>query len=229
MKFSKFFTSSILALFAGIFTVSAQTYTPTESWPYIYKDFTKGTLTPRNAAELVTEFNVPLTGTKLHYVQDGKIMEIPAMRVISVTIGDDLYIAASSRLMKVLASDESGYVLSATEVDIDAMNKVSIGYGISSSTASAQNVTTLTETGDVLVNQNLLDSVEKQGTGKPLKTKTNTFIFVKGQLLEASKSIITKESGVEKKAINAFFKENKIKWIDAESLLKVVDFLASQN
>lgn len=228
MKFSKLFTSSIIALFACVFTVNAQTYVPTEAWPYIYKDFTKGTLTPRNAAELVTEFNVPLTGTKLHYVQNGKIMEIPAMRVISVTIGEDLYIAASSKLMKVLASDESGYVLSSTEVDIDAMNKVSIGYGISSSTASAQNVTTLTDTGDVLVNQNLLESVEKQGTGKELKTRSKTFLFVKGQLIEASKSIVTKESGVDKKAMNAFIKENSIKWKDADSLLKIVDFIASQ-
>lgn len=221
------FIISAAALLLSAFSISAQDYQPKEAWPYIYREFQTGTLTLLSGAVSDSEFNIPIPSTKLHHIKDGTIMELEIDTIKDVVIKGERYINAQGKLMKVLASSDKGYVLSLVAPDEEAMNKVNIGYGISSSTASAMNVTTLLEgSASDLVNLKYDTLMERRDAGKVLPVKSSIYLMVGITVVEATKYEVTQGCGVDKKVLNNFFKTSKTKWKDAQSLLNLVNFIA---
>ena len=186
----------------------AQKFQPKDTWPYLIKDFTEGKV----------------------YTPDGKeILSSDMRRVSNVVIGDRKFINVMGRMMEVLASSASGHVLKDVQVDVDEMGKTNIGYGISSATASSQSVTTLMDGMSDMVNLNLSDAVTRSKEGTVIPVKEDLYLKYGAATVPAFKKDVLDIQGLDKAAAEGFFKSQKIKWKDPQSLIKVVDYIAENN
>lgn len=214
---------------AGCF---AQKYEPTRTWPYLYKDFQNGAIRMSGGGDLVQAamVNISLDGN-IHYVNDNdqKVMAADMLKVFTARIGSDVYLNVGGRMMKLIAENENGAVVCETTVNLDELSKSDIGYGISSSTASTQKLSSLAGDSSSLVNLPLSTLMEGREGGERVPVLRKNYIRVGLTLIPASKKGVSESSYVDKNVAKAFFKANKIKWNDPSSLLSVVDFVAEQN
>lgn len=221
---------SILFLLLAAGVLYAQDFDPKDSWAYIYEDFNEGTVMTRKGETLLqSRMNVSVVNGRLHYIRDGKIMEADMLQVYTVKIKKDEYLNVSGKLLRILSQSEHAAVLQSTEVDMDQLSKAEIGYGISSATASTQGMSVAALQGIVTGTQSNLDYVvasQNKGSGERLPIRIVKYLFTKGVLVEARKREVVKLPSVDKKAAEAFFKENKIKWNKVEDLQKVADYIA---
>ena len=227
-----FLLSCLLALPFG---ARAQRYAPTEPWPYLYEEFQGGNIFT-NKEEMVgyDQLNVNVINGRLHYVENGTIMEANMLNVHVVRIDKDVYLNVGGRLMRVLRESEHTAVVLGTEVDFEEMNKANIGYG-RSSVASTQDVTLSSLAGSDnygimsgLLNKTLLDVQKNKYNGKVVPLKETTFLVVDGILFQADRSSIVNHAGVDKKATVDFIKKNKIKFRNPEDLEKLGEYLHTQ-
>ncbi|MGM9790550.1 MAG: hypothetical protein ACI3Y9_09660 [Candidatus Cryptobacteroides sp.] len=208
----------------------AQKFQPKDTWPYIFKDFTEGKVyTPDGREILSSELNISVVKGTLNYIEDGTIMAADMMRVSTAVIGDRRFINVMGRMMEVLASSDSGQVIKDVQLDVDEMGKTNIGYGIASSTASSQNVTTLMEGMSDMVNLNISDALTRSKEGTVIPLKEDLYLRYGVATVPAFKKDVLDIRGIDKAEAEAFFKAQKIKWKDPQSLIKVVDFIAENN
>ncbi len=203
-------------------------YEPLTTWPYLYGNFVPGSITTFHGSDIDYGLvNVNVINGKVHYVQDGKIMEADMRTVSSVRIGDDEYVNISGGLVKLLRECERGAVVCSIRVDTEAMNKSDIGYG-KSSLASTQNVS-LNTLADVNATLNKsLDLVygEKESGDLLILRKTNGIVY-QGMFVPAVRTEILNIYGIDKDAVKKFVKDNKIKFSRVEDLARLVDYLYS--
>jgi hypothetical protein len=210
--------------------VAAQEFEPRETWPLVYENFQKG------AARTVTgvlisdaQFNVSVMDGALLYVnKDNKIMNSDMSKVYTALIGDDLYLNVGGKMYKVLSELNLGCVLSQVLFDKDKASKVDIGYGVSSSTGSSMNLTLLLDGRMDLINKSLEAGEKDKYFSNAIPVKTTRYIYVDHRLIPATKSNIMSCEGVDKKQAKDFFKTEKIKWKETDSLEKIVVFLYGQ-
>lgn len=219
-----------VTLLLGVQLCFAQDYGPTRTWPYLYKDFQNGVIR-MSGGELVQAamVNISLDG-KVHYVDDKeqKVMAADMLKVFTARIGNEVYLNVGGKMMKLEAENENGAVVCETSVNLDELNKSDIGYGISSSTASTQKLSSLAGDSSSLVNLPLNTLMEGRENGEKLPVTRKKFIRVGLNVVPATKSEVMNSPLVDKAAAKAFLKANKIKWNDPASLLAVVDFLSGQ-
>ncbi len=217
-----------------IFAAKAQdTYEPMDTWPYKYEHFQAGNIrTTKGTLFEYKALNVNLADGKLHYIENDKIMQADMGRVFTALIGDmDVYVNAGGKMYQVLGENEYGSVLKLTSVDMDELNKVDIGYGVSSSTASRTNTTLAglgmeNLNGVNMVSMTLANAENRKHTGMVLPLKERFFLNIDGKLIPANKREVM--DVVDKKAAKDFFKANKIKWNKPESLVLLLPFLKEQ-
>ncbi len=217
-------------LLTGVRLCLAQSYEPTRTWPYLYNDFQNGVIRMSGGTLVQAAMvNVSVDG-KIHYVdeKEQKVMAADMLKVFSARIGNDVYLNAGGKMMKLLAENENGAVVCETSVNLDELNKSDIGYGISSSTASTQKLSSLAGDSSSLVNLPLNTLMEGRENGEKLPLVRKNFIRVGLNMIPATKSEVTNSPLVDKAAAKAFLKSNKVKWNDPASLLTVVDFLSGQ-
>lgn len=222
---------ALLALLAAGGVCFAQRVEPTSTWPYLYKDFQNGVVR-MSGGELVNAamMNISLDG-KVHYVneKDQKVMSADMLRVFTARLGDDVFLNCGGSMMKVLAENEKGAVVCGYSLNTEEMGKADIGYGISSSTASTQKLSSLSGDSSSLVNLPLSTLMEGRSGGERLPVLRSLFFRVGSTMVPATKKGVTEAWFVDKDAAKAFLKANKVKWNDETSLVKVLDFLAEQN
>ena len=219
--------------FAGLlvaFPLLAQDFKPRATWPFLYENFQPGA--SRSLDGTLTSdalFNVAVEDGALMYIgKDETIMRADMSRVYTVRIGDDSFVNAMGRLYKVLSEQEDGSVVLGTTLDVDELNKVNIGYGISSSTASAQSMANTLAGRFDIGGTKVAQSEQDKLSGKVLPVKETFYFRIGMQLIPATKSELINTLGLDKKAANAFFKQEKVKWRDPASLEKVLSFVAQQ-
>lgn len=208
----------------------SQGYEPRETWPFLYETFQPGAARTRDGS-LSTEarFNVALHDGSLMYVsEDGIIMRADMNKIYTAKVGDDVYLNAGGRMYKVLSELDCGVVLQGAEIDVDKQNTVKIGYGISSSTASAQGVSLLMDGRFDTVNKSLQQTELDKFRGEVLPVKETLWLRIGIQMIAASRQEILNLPGIDKKAANAFFKQEKIKWRETASLEKLLVFVNEQ-
>lgn len=220
---------TLLVLASVLFDANAQKYEPRESWPYLYENFQTGAVRTLGGS-LVEDstFNISIADGSLHYIVDGKIMKIDMMSIYTARLGDQVFVNVGGKMYQVLAETDNGSLLQFYSIDFDKLDKVDIGYGISSSSASAMNVTSLLQGMDSMVNTHFDTAMEKRDNGIVLPQLIEKFIYVDGKLVPASKYGVREFPGIDKDAANAFFKEKKIRWNKDESLAELIDFVYGQ-
>lgn len=224
---------SITILLFGLLALCqafSQEYKPRETWPFIYEEFQDGAARMRSG-DLVSEapFNVAVHDGSLMYVDsEGIIMRADMSKVYSAKVGDDVYVNVLGRMYKVLSELDRGNIVSGVEIDRDQQGKVSIGYGISSSTASAQGVSLLMDGRFFQDNRSLQQTSLDKYSGNVLPVKEVLYLMLGDRLIPATRQEILNVPGVDKKAATAFMKQEKIKWKDTASLEKLLVFVSSQ-
>jgi hypothetical protein len=146
------------------------------------------------------------------------------VKVFSVKAGEDIFVNVAGKLYKVLAESKGGAAVQARYLDVEQMNKANIGYGVSSSVASTQNVAGLALDSNAGTNINKALESKEGGAEIPLAEKTY-ILFCRNRIVPALKREVMDVPGLDKNQAKAFFKEHKIKWSQPESLTEVADFL----
>ena len=234
-------TITILAiLFASYLTAGAQQvvgqkdnwahpFVPRETWPFLYEEFTEGTTRTRTGDLVSGEpFNITATDNKLLFIKDDTIMLADMNSIYTVKIGDDVYVNVMGRLYKVMSELDKGLVLMQESLDEDKLNKVDIGYGVSSAAGSAQGLQVSLDGRFNFVNRPVQLTRHDKDSGLELPMKETLYLYVNNTLIPATQHTVTTWPGVDKKEANAFIKQEKIKWKQTESLEKVIIFLDSQ-
>lgn len=218
----------ILLLFAmlnTILTTNAQNYEPNTKWPYIYENFTDGTVFFDGNKKAQMQLNIHLWGNKLHYISDDKrILESRDKGVVRVEIGNDAYIFSDHKLVKILAVDQNNLVVELIKADFDALFTGTGAYGSSLNSSAARDLSSLDLGG--IDNPELGRLLQERNDGRDLSLKRLYFFIIDGKQIEANKKEVESllsDSG--KKEWKAFQKQNKIKWKDEDSLAKVLSFI----
>lgn len=222
----------LLFLIMGILAlpVSGQKYEPRETWPFIYETFQPGNARTSDGT-LVTNapFNVAVHDGSLMYVgDDGKIMRSDMGRIYTALVGDAVYLNVGNRMYQVLSELDCGVVLLGTEIDTDKLNSVSIGYGITSSTASAQNLAILMDGRFNTLGKSIQQSELDKYSGSILPVRKTHYLKIGLNLIPVSRQEILNLPGVDRKAANDFFKKEKIKWQEVASMEKLLVFVSGQ-
>ena len=222
-----FFLFASLLLAGPLFS---QEYQPRDTWPFIYESFLPGaTRTVDGALATEASFNIAVyDGTLMYIGADQTLMRADMSRVFSAKIGEDVYYNCLGRMYKVLSELDCGLILLGTELDESKQGNVSIGYGISSATASAQRINNLMDGRFDLIGKAYEQLGQNKFRGEPLSVKERVYFRIDATLIPASRQEVLNCPGVDKKAANAFFKQEKIKWKDTASLEKVLVFLNEQ-
>lgn len=219
-----------ILLFSGI-SAGAQRFEPKDTWPFVYENFTDGALYSSTGEKLLSaKMNVSILNQKLYYLRGETIMEADMVRLYAAKINsgpaEDLYVNVGAKMYRVLAESDGGAALQADILDVERYNKASIGYGVTSYTASTQNVSGLAMESSAGVNINTA-MASKEG-GEPLPVLEKKYIlYGRGRIVPALKREVMDIPDLDKQAAKVFFKENKIKWNQAASLTQVADFLTN--
>lgn len=219
-NFTVFIASAVLLL-QGI-SVSAQTCTTT--WPYLYPDFRQGTVFLEGGNGQHCKLNIHLLRTALHYIGQGMIKEAFPRDIDSVRIGDDLFRYVNGVPMRVAADGPSGYVAEMLRGDFTSAVEGSGAYGMSASTISKTDLSSLEVSGGT--NQNHMLLLQNKEHGKTVRIVGEYFIVTGSGVYPAVRSDIQKILPEERiPEFKAFVKERRIKWKDSGSLLELTTFL----
>lgn len=218
-------------LFLSCFSGKAQRFTPKDTWPFLYENFSDGAIFSQNGDELLSaKLNVSVLNQKLYYLKGETIMEADIVRLYAAKIKagqeEDIYVNVGAKMYRVLAESDGGAALQADILDIERYNKASIGYGVTSYTASTQNVSGLAMESAAGVNINQAQASKEGGEPLPILEK-KYILYGQGRIVPALKREVMDISDLDKEAAKVFFKENKIKWNSAASLTQVADFLTN--
>ena len=208
----------------------ADDFTPTTTWPYLYSEFTPGEIITTAGGRKPMVLNITITKANVHFIDGEMINELSNRDIASVKIGDDIYVNAAGKLQKVLAQDEKGYVVETIEVDFAKMNSTGGAYGSSSSTLGTMNLSSLETIGATSsgqgINLNHMEIRANKEEGQEIPLIKKKSIFAARKTVPAAKGNISDIVGAA--TLKAFLKEHKVKWNDPQSLLQIVDLVASQ-
>ena len=224
----KRFIITICACALAAISAVAQTSNPTTTWPYIYPDFTEGEILSQDGTSKKAVLNVHVLRATLHYIDGDLIKELAPGQAFSARIGDDYYINASGKMMKILAQNNNGYVAEGVEVDIVKLNSTDAAYGSSSTTLGTMALSSLEGIGATNSSSNLnhMELKASKDDGQTLPLIAKKYLFVDKKCIYATKRDVGQV--VDADAWKAFLKSNKIKWNNPQSLLGVVDFIANE-
>lgn len=216
---------SLFVLLCAVLTVSAQKFEPNTKWPYLYEDFTQGTIFFNGNKKSEAKLNIHLWGNKLHYLKgDNKIYQSDDRDVIRVEIGSDAFIYSDHQLMKILSADNNNLLVVQDKADFDALFANTGAYGASLNSSAARDLSSLELGGLDTPELGLL--LQERHDGRAIDVKQVYFFIIDGQQVEANKKEVEKLlSDNGKKEWKSFQKDNKIKWKNEESLLKVLSFI----
>lgn len=215
----------LFVMLSTVLTTNAQNYDPNTKWPYIYENFTDGTVFFDGNKKAQMQLNIHLWGNKLHYISDDKrILESRDKGVVRVEIGNDAYIFSDHKLVKILAVDQNNLVVELIKADFDALFTGTGAYGSSLNSSAARDLSSLDLGG--IDNPELGRLLQERNDGRDLSLKRLYFFIIDGKQIEANKKEVESLlSDNGKKEWKAFQKQNKIKWKDEDSLAKVLSFI----
>lgn len=223
----KYLTTFLLGVFfiLPLFSQDKGFFYPTDTWPFIYESFEDGVVcTSNNNTILSGRMNVSVIDQKLYFINGDDIMVADMMRLYTARIKNDIYINIAGKLYHVLEETDDGAVIRSMVVDLDQMNKTNIGYGVSSSTASTQNLSGIALESSI---GNFNKALSNKEYGKEIPVKGKNYILYSGnKIVSANKGDVLRIPGLDKKEAKQFFKESKIKWNNPESLAIVASYLS---
>ncbi len=215
-----------LALIISFGRMSAQTSEPTTTWPYLYPDFQAGELKKHAGAPVSGLFNIHIMESRLHFIEGELVREALVTEVFSVKIGNDYYANVGGRMMKVLAKSDNGFIAEEMLVDVARLNTTGGAYGSSSNSIATQALSSIEGIGGTRSNMNHMELRNSKNDGSILPVTVKRYLVLPGRIIYAAKKDVMQIDGIDRDALNAFLKGNKIKFKNPQDNLKVLDFIA---
>lgn len=193
-------------------------------WPYIYKEFQDGTVYMKGGQKINCKVNIHVRNSTLQYLDGEKIRETKSDDVILVEVNNDKFMSVDGKIMKVLSSNEKGFIAVLTLGDFESIYNTGGAYGSSSNSSATMKLSSIEIGGETNTNHMELRNNLESGVTIPIEYEY--FIVTGGEIYEASRKGIESKLSKERKAqLKTFLKNNKIKWKDSNSLLTLIDFL----
>ena len=217
----------LMILLGCTISVNAQ-FAPNTRWPYLYENFSQGTIYFAKNQKSEAQLNVHLLGNTLHYItQDGKIFESSDKDVIRVEIGNDTYWFANHKLMQVITQEGDCALLKLVYGDFDSMTSGSGAYGSSLNSSASRDLSSLDLGG--LNQPELGKMLQERNDGSEIPLETAYYFILGGKVVEANKKAVTETVEVSQSDNwKKLLKENKIKWKKEDSLISVLGFFAKE-
>ena len=217
-----------LLVFGTTMALSAQRYQkykPNTKWPYIYENFTDGTIYFDSNQKTKAQLNIHLWGNKLHYISSAqKILEAETSGIIRVEIGGDAYIYNDQQLVKILAAEQNNLVVEVTKADFDALFSGTGAYGSSLNSSASRDLSSLDLGG--LDAPELGRLLQEREDGRSISSKQQYYFIINNQQIEANNKDVEKLlKDEDKDAWKTFVKQSKIKWKSIDSLKEVLHFI----
>ena len=214
----------ILFLATILFSIAASAKTPSSTWPYLYPNFSAGTIYLAGGSKSDVQLNVHVRHGHLHFIDNDLVKEADLSTVRMASIGSDKFIPVEGEMRKILAGNANGYIVASILGDFSALQETGGAYGASSATAATRKLSSLDF--DTQVGQHHMLLLKEKENGVDLKLVTTLFIYFEDNCIKESRKDVEaflpeSESGAWK----AWLKSNKIKWKDPQSLLAVLDFM----
>ena len=128
--------------------------------------------------------------------------------------------------MKVLASSDNGFIAEEMLVDVARLNTTGGAYGSSSNSIATQALSSIEGIGGTRSNMNHMELKNSKNDGSILPVTVRRYLVLPGRVIYAAKKDVMQIDGIDKDALSAFMKENKLKWKNPQDNLKVLDFIA---
>ena len=210
-------------------------YVPRDRWPFVNRDFVPGEVLMHNGERIILEkANIGVEDGKLYYIENDTL-KVSNGFVRAARIGSDDFIYVDSRLMKILRKTEHGAVLFDASVDREALSRKDVGYGFKSSVSSTE-TRNIWESGSGavmslrMVQRPLSELQMAVDQGEPLPLRETKYVYVNGKpAVRAVKPDVRAIPGLDKKRLDAFWKQNKVKYSDDDSLAALVEFLWAES
>lgn len=210
-----------LAIIATL-TLFGQDYST--SWPYLYPEFTEGTVMLKSGSTLVYPLNVHILEGRLHFLDNGVIKEAVADEILLIKIGNDQYVNVNGQVMKVVASNEKGFVAALQLGDFEKLRDSGGAYGSSTTSSATRRLTSIDVAGRV--NQNHMELWESRHNGELVDLDITYYLVTPQMTVEANqKAIRAQLDDAGKEAFKKWLKQNKVKWKNPESLLTLIEFI----
>lgn len=225
----KKFVTIVALMFLSLFSMRAEDYAPTSTWPYVYEDFAGGVLVFRDGQRRSGSFNIVLTDSKLHYIDGDMVNEARMFDVAEVSIGEDVYVNLGGKLYKILSRNDAALVVEGSEIDYAKLNSSEGAYGSSTASVSTQSLSSLEGIGGGRTNMNHMALRQSKEEGKTLPLIVKKYVVVDGLPVFASKRDVLAfaERKGHKSEVASFIKTNKTKWKSTASLQQLADYLVS--
>lgn len=212
-----------------LMAVAAFAQEPTTNWPYLYPDFKEGELNVRSKTEKAL-FNIHLDLGALHYVEDGRIKEANILNATTLVIGNDVFRNVAGKMLKVLARAQGGYIVEEIRATYSAVVRNDGAYGttaLNSTTTKTflYNENAINQYNGYLMTDVYKDLLAMRDDAEKLPVRKNLYIVIGMDQIPADKKSVASLSGLDKKALKAFLKSEKIDWNEIGDLVKVIDYI----
>lgn len=209
--------------------VAAFAQEPTTNWPYLYPEFKEGELNVRSKTEKAL-FNIHLDLGALHYVEDGRIKEANILNATTLVIGNDVFRNVAGKMLKVLARAQGGYIVEETRATYSAVVRNDGAYGttaLNSTTTKTflYNENAINQYNGYLMTDVYKDLLAMRDDAEKLPVRKNLYIVIGMDQIPADKKSVASLSDLDKKALKAFLKSEKIDWNEIGDLVKVIDYI----
>lgn len=218
-------------LFTAITVGKAQSYTPTTTWPYYFKDFEQGVLiTGPSDPGKEGLYNISYKDKRIHFIDGDYIRSSLLKDMAIVQIGNEIFQSVNGFVVKVLGKTEKCLVVEDSDIDYVALNNTGGAYGSSSTTIGTMALSSAEGIGatNASTNTTHMELKLSKDQGKQLPLIVKKYIVVRGMRIYATKRDFLDTPGLDKARAKAFLKENKIKWNSVPSLLIAGDYLADE-
>lgn len=213
--------------FISLFQVDAQNFTPTTTWPYIYKGFQNALIyTATSNSPRSLKANIHLEHCVLHYLDSDKILEANPDNIIKVVVDEKTYIYINGGLVLLIDTKFGNSVVMRKKINIESLVAASNtgAYGMRSDVSASKKTSSIQISGIANMTHSQMKVEQDEGKELPLSIEY-FFLLEDGYIIKATKRDVEKSLGEDGKTkLKAFVKQNKIKWKDEASLIKLLDF-----
>ncbi len=217
------FILAMLSLY--LTTISAQ-FKANTNWPYLYENFSEGTIYFTGNKEVKSKLNIHLLESSLHYLQDGNIYQANTHDILGAKIGNDKFICEDGKLMKTISEVKSNKLLKLTVGDFESLLSNKGAYGASSNTQAVKDLSSLEIRG--LNNPAHGYMLQEKNEGRIVPLKETYYLLLDKKMIPATKRDIEKYlNDSDKDKWKGFLKENKIKWKDEQKLTLLLNYFTN--
>jgi hypothetical protein len=216
----------VVFLFILFLSTGIQSQDITTMWPYLYSEFSDGTVYFSNKQTLSAPLNVHLLKSSLHYLDQNEIKEVTTSDIVLVLIKTDTYYVRNNQLMRVLEGDSTGFIAELVLADFNAIHESGGAYGSSSNVQATRKLSSL-EVGGINIT-NLMELKSNKDNGSLLPLKKQYFIVTIDTVYPANRRSIESQLPEDKrKEFRQFVKTNKINWRHPDTLAPLINFLSN--